>query len=470
MDFDKLVKEWFYRLPKGYADAPYSQEELAVLDEVMTEQGVSLPEAELEKEKFTEPDQMRNEVDQLDQAFLDAEPVDDLDEITIEANRIISEAENDGSLDVLYNIADTEDKSDQFAQFINRLPEGAPKAATIDYLIKLSDTDKIRFMKQGWNESSIPENFNISDKFEIGLFNIDAKGIGKGEVYCCWRFANSSIEGGTKSFDVTVNNVTYEVKDYSGPKADEGKPEKENKKSIRVGVEGTVSKFPVWKTILRTVDMLEKISADKWKLLPGADETSPLHSKWERLLEIIKYINTRVKDDVKIVTGEFNKKDEKHFTEFYLTLNELLSSLGDAEEFNQLVAYGPNQKPLSLVIDPISLQDMAKTGELTIKVQTSGYDAKPTTLINYLKKLPYISSKADPERGPDQFNADLQRAVAEIIRGGDAENWLVFRGTASNIKGAVISQDRADEFRYAAISQGGVKFYEPKDTPKAEEG
>jgi hypothetical protein len=68
MDFDKLVKEWFYRLPKGYADAPYSQEELAVLDEVMVE-------AKLDKETFTEPDQMRNEVDQLDQAFNDAEEV-----------------------------------------------------------------------------------------------------------------------------------------------------------------------------------------------------------------------------------------------------------------------------------------------------------------------------------------------------------------------------------------------------------
>jgi hypothetical protein len=75
MDFEKLVKEWFYRLPKGYADAPYSREELAVLDEVLSENGVSLPEAELEKEKFTEPNQMRNEVDQLDQAFNDAEPV-----------------------------------------------------------------------------------------------------------------------------------------------------------------------------------------------------------------------------------------------------------------------------------------------------------------------------------------------------------------------------------------------------------
>jgi len=68
MDFDKIVKEWFYRLPKGYADAPYSQEELAVLDEVMTE-------AKLDKEKFTKPEQMRNEVDQLDQAFNDAEEV-----------------------------------------------------------------------------------------------------------------------------------------------------------------------------------------------------------------------------------------------------------------------------------------------------------------------------------------------------------------------------------------------------------
>ena len=77
MDFDKIVREWFYRLPKGYADAPYSQQELAILDEVMTENGISLPEAKLEKEKFTEPDQMRNEIDQLDQAFNDAKPVED---------------------------------------------------------------------------------------------------------------------------------------------------------------------------------------------------------------------------------------------------------------------------------------------------------------------------------------------------------------------------------------------------------
>jgi len=40
MDTEKIIKEWFYRLPKGYAEAPYSTHELNVLDEVMSEFGV----------------------------------------------------------------------------------------------------------------------------------------------------------------------------------------------------------------------------------------------------------------------------------------------------------------------------------------------------------------------------------------------------------------------------------------------
>ena len=60
MDFEAIVREWFYRLPKGYADAPYTEEELAVLDKVLNEHSIVL-----------------TEVDELDQAFLDAKPVED---------------------------------------------------------------------------------------------------------------------------------------------------------------------------------------------------------------------------------------------------------------------------------------------------------------------------------------------------------------------------------------------------------
>ena len=38
MNYDRIVREWFYRLPKGYAEAPYSEAELKVLDEVINEQ------------------------------------------------------------------------------------------------------------------------------------------------------------------------------------------------------------------------------------------------------------------------------------------------------------------------------------------------------------------------------------------------------------------------------------------------
>jgi hypothetical protein len=63
MDKDAIIREWFYRLPKGYANAPYSKEELNILHTVLEENG-------LNGSAFV------NEVDQLDQAFNDAEEVD----------------------------------------------------------------------------------------------------------------------------------------------------------------------------------------------------------------------------------------------------------------------------------------------------------------------------------------------------------------------------------------------------------
>jgi len=64
MDKDSIIQEWFYRLPKGYANAPYTKKEMDALHEVLEENG-------LNGAVFV------NEVDQLDQAFLKAEPVED---------------------------------------------------------------------------------------------------------------------------------------------------------------------------------------------------------------------------------------------------------------------------------------------------------------------------------------------------------------------------------------------------------
>ena len=70
MDKDAIIREWFFRLPKGYANAPYSKEEMNVLHKVLEENG-------LNGSIFVK------EVDQLDQAFHDAKPVEDEEVVNI---------------------------------------------------------------------------------------------------------------------------------------------------------------------------------------------------------------------------------------------------------------------------------------------------------------------------------------------------------------------------------------------------
>ena len=66
MDRDAIIREWFYRLPKGYANAPYSKDEMYILHKILEENG-------LNGSVFIK------EVDQLDQAFNNAEPVEEED-------------------------------------------------------------------------------------------------------------------------------------------------------------------------------------------------------------------------------------------------------------------------------------------------------------------------------------------------------------------------------------------------------
>ena len=239
MDFDKIVREWFYRLPKGYADAPYSQQELAILDEVMTEQGVSLPEAELEKEKFTEPDQMRNEVDQLDQAFNDAEPINEKEQDI--------KSLTDKLIDVIKNSDLSDDELNFFIKNIsNRGLKGTLKDklltkgystdafkvgdAAVNYIIdKITDSEATEFLD--YNPTSFedtnvgkinnfPKLTGMSTKLFRTLFDIepgqDAGGstIGKGELFLALAFDDIDNRGG--GGDLTYKGKNLEVKGTGG--------------------------------------------------------------------------------------------------------------------------------------------------------------------------------------------------------------------------------------------------------------
>ena len=138
MDRDAIIREWFFRLPKGYANAPYSKEEMDVLHEVLEENGKN-------GSIFTKQDF------QLDQAFHDAEPIDDSEKKhTIE---VIEEFIDDVSEDFLLKEGYTKQDliaviketplPDKLIAYISRLIDSAnSQTSAMDGLKKRNFDDK----------------------------------------------------------------------------------------------------------------------------------------------------------------------------------------------------------------------------------------------------------------------------------------------------------------------------------------
>ena len=179
-----------------------------------------------------------------------------------------------------------------------------PKAATIKVLQSLSDQEVSDFYKKLGSDSKIYSH-TVSAGLDAKIFHIDAKGIGKGEVYLAWKAKGAKIQGGNESFDVSFKSQKYEVKDYSG---------KKKSGAIRAGVEASVSKFPFWQGILDTINVLQKMEKE------GAFDVLLKSSEaFKPLMAPKNYLLNRVNKNVKIVTGEFNKKDQQQ-TQLFLSL------------------------------------------------------------------------------------------------------------------------------------------------------
>lgn len=324
-------------------------------------------------------------------------------------------------------------KKKAFIKFLKDLPTGMPKAATIKVLQSLSDQEVSDFYKKLGSDSKIYSH-TVSAGLDAKIFHIDAKGIGKGEVYLAWKAKGAKIQGGNESFDVSFKSQKYEVKDYSG---------KKKSGAIRAGVEASVSKFPFWQGILDTINVLQKMEKE------GAFDVLLKSSEaFKPLMAPKNYLLNRVNKNVKIVTGEFNKKDQQQTQLFYDIAGSLLD-LKD-ETANQVIFKGSDIEPISYEIEPVSRGDIRSGMKLVFK--SSAGEITPTTAINYLKKLKYV-------RKPEAFNEDIQDAINKIIEKGEADYWVIFRGTDANPKLKLIDA-AGTNFTYSVISQNGIKFKE----------
>ena len=350
----------------------------------------------------------------------------------------------------LQNAIDTAGKTDSFLFFQQAMRDAGPAiaGAVFPFLNSLKAGKIVDFV--GDDTSGLHSEDKITGhavpKKGVGheLFRLKPTGIGRGEVYCAWLYKDAFIQGGNESFDVQQGKVKYEVKEYTGG----------NKSSaIRVGVEGSVSKFGFWKEILKTVDTIQEIQGtdgSSWDLLPKGPEL-------ENLKRLKDEIRTRVEEEIKIVTGEFGKKDLKRFVDFYTSADKVVKSFETTGDYTQIVLRGPNQKPKSIIIDPISAAEVPSApNDLSVKIMNAKGDATTETIINFLKRLKYL-------RTPSQFLTDIDSDVATLLSKGEADNWIIYRGNSdAPIQKVYTRAEAVKTFKFETISQNGVKFKEPK--------
>tara|TARA_Y100000593_G_scaffold68243_1_gene125450 strand:+ start:7230 stop:8423 length:1194 start_codon:yes stop_codon:yes gene_type:complete len=395
MDRDAIIREWFYRLPKGYANAPYSKKEMNVLHEVLAENG-------LNGSVFV------NEVDQLDQAFHDAKPVKDLDEAVVEDFNLSQEF-----------LAVLQPKLDDFEEFLAGMPGGTTNIMLQNFFDNMTDQEQAEFVKMLYSRNSI-EQIDKNDYTKgVGakLYNLEPKGIGRGEIFLAALIKGAKVSGGGESFDLTVGSNRYEVKDYRTS----------DSAAIRLGTKGNVVRFPFWKQLIGTLELMEDL--ENFGAFDNIDN--------KEVKAFAEYLRTKKKGGNRyqmIPTGEFNKTDIKQFTAGYKALNDFAQT--DAKGYTMITLRGPNIKPKALTIDeiPADIKD-----KLTINVQS---EAGLENLITRLRRIEYI-------RKPDQLEKDIQNTVNKTV--GQEIPFIVFR--KNDIK---ITKD----FKLATISQGGIKIIE----------
>jgi hypothetical protein len=390
MNIDLILTEWCYRLPKGY---PTSVRDYEVLYHVL-----------LEMSKIT-PDQARVIVERAKGNIKD----------TINESIQIDSIENQFLLKAIGEA----NKQEQFRQFLQLLPTEAD-TLTLKLLNKLSYEQASEFANLLYSQNTINEETVNAVNYRTGigadLFNLEPKGMGRGEIFLAAAFEGAQAQGGGQSFDMASNGQNFEIKDYRVGKS----------KSIRLGTKGSVTRFKFWDEIITTLKRINQ--------LRGTVENPKFDfQKYfdKPLLAAIAYLDSRAEF---IRAGNLNMKDKKYLDIFYAEANKLNN---DIDGYTNVILRGPNATPIEMSIEPIQ-----RTGDKIILTPVQDGSQDITYINAELRRLEYV-------RNPAKLDVDLQEAVNQII--GDNLTFIVFRKERVNV---------TRDFRYVVIDAGRIRIIE----------
>jgi hypothetical protein len=398
MNIDSILTEWCYRLPKGY---PAHVRDYEVLYHVLLETADVSPEY---ARQIVE--RAKGEMTHLISESLELNSVE---------NQLVKRAIVDAG------------KEKEFQQFLKLLPTEADML-TLKFLENLSLEEATEFAQFLYTDTAISEQLLDTTNYKTGiggqLFNLEPKGMGKGEIFLAALVRAAQAQGGGKSYDMLSNGQTYEIKNYSNPK--------KKSSSIRLGTKGTVTRFKFWNEITMTFQRLSQLRGiespkfDLDKLLP------------ESMLDAIRYLENRKEF---ILAGNLNLTDKRYLDQFYAEAHEINSEI---QGYTNVILRGPNAIPIEMSIEPIT----DASGEAFV-IRPIKDESQSLTYINTeLRRLKYV-------RNPLELDRDMQDAVNEVV--GNELIFIIFRADRVNV---------TRDFRYAVIDAGRIRIIEKDVTPE----
>jgi hypothetical protein len=322
-------------------------------------------------------------------------------------------------------------KEKEFEKFVNNLPGGDTTSQMISLFNEIAGNQKYLddFTSKLW---SVKDPANISSNmYTSGLgqriFDVEPKGVGRGELFLAWLIEGSSVSGGKESFDLDIPSLgKFEVKDYRTKSAKQSP-----NAAIRLGAKGKVTQFDFWKEFIDTIRRIDKLTGRSAGTTKFSLED---HFKDPMFIQSANYLLDKQSD---ILSGECGKEAIDMFKQFYSTAASVEMKI---DGYTQAILRGPNEKPIEISISPLTVSQVAqKSFEIVPSSQVDTH----TYVMTEIRRLKYA-------RDPKSLDKDLQAAVDYIV--GDIP-FIVFRNDGIKIA-------KKGDFIFDTISQGGVKIVE----------
>jgi hypothetical protein len=403
---EKVIQEWFFRLPKGYAEPPYSSEEMRIFRQVLSEHVNESP-------------------DILDQGFLEAEPVKEEIDTTLPV---------DEKIEIIRQTLDSEVGLEDV--LIKKV---------IDIYSNFSPAEQKQFDKVF--RSFTVEGFVSADPAILRNFHdvsFDAKvagGLGRGEVQILLA-VNNSTTGGTAKKDIVVPGGEWEVKEL-------------DKQSFRPAKAGRAFNFELTKDIIDFYDDIVKpyttMSDPKSALKDMVAEKS--YDSIDDLITAMEKFAPGGEYDENKIQSAYEWPDVAFFSNWYegfQELNKIIDDIKDDIKDTRITVQGAGDSQ-AYWISPESAREIedgaGSDNDVVINIGTKITEVSSNKKIwfNRLKRFDYVRR---PDELIDQL-VDIRNSFFDGILG------LIYFKKGEGGKPYI---GTAEDFVVYAVSQGQYRY------------